>query len=1316
MSAIRTASITELRAELACCTLADRERLGRRLRALRGDDGDSDARRRRLVADIAAAVARRAARAAALPRPTFPAELPVSDARERIANAIAAHPVVIVCGETGSGKTTQLPKICLELGRGVDGYIGHTQPRRVAARTVAARIAAELDSPPGELAGYKVRFDDRVAAGAYVKLMTDGLLLAEVAHDPRLLAYDTLIIDEAHERSLNVDLLLGYLKRLLPKRPDLRVILSSASIDTERFSRHFDDAPVIEVSGRTWPVEVRWRPDAGGGAQAALAERVRDGVAEALADGPGDVLVFLPGERDIRECAALLRRVLSAGVELLPLYARLAAARQDIVFAPHAGRRVVLATNVAETSITVPGVRYVVDTGLARIGRWSYRSRVQRLPVEPISKASAEQRKGRCGRVAAGVCIRLYDEQDYAARADFTDPEIIRANLTGVVLQMKALNLGDVEHFPFLDAPERRALHDAYRLLAELGALDAHRRITALGRRLARFPADPRLARIVLAGAEHGALTETLVIAAALSVQDVRERPPEAREEARRAQAVFRDGRSDFLSCLKLWIAIGERLRECTRREFERWCRDNYLAPTRVREWREVHRQLSEVAGTLGLRRNSEPAAPAVVHRALLSGLLDLVGKRGEQRDYIGVRGRRFRISQGSALARANPPWIMAAELVDTGRVYAHTVAAVKPRWLEAAAGSLLRREWLASEFDPASGEVIGWQRVTFGGLVLAARRRGWFGREHPRAAREIFIRSALVEGEAARLPEWAEYNLRQRGLVTERAVRERRDAPFDDAEALYEFYAERLPDEVHDEAGLRRWLRAQPARAAELRRDIADAADDAWRVAFPDCLEVGGALLPLRYRLQPGAEDDGITARVPLAMLNQIDARRFEWLVPGWLSEKVVSLLRCLPKSERREFVPAAQFAAEFVATHADTREGLAATLATWLSARCARAVSREVLETAVAGGDARLPAWLRMRFEVLHDDGEVLAASRDLRALQSRFSNRARQSFDALREDSQLEQGRDTDWSFGTLPMHVEVRQGEAQVRGYPALVDLGDAVAVRIFDDPGTAGRAHHEGLLRLFRLRLPRDTRQALKRPPAHQRLSLLYSLLPEPPPWLAPTLPDGAAGREPLESLARHVLQTVFAPDASTLRDAASFRAALAAGEDVVWPCLRDSAALLVEILQAHAECLAARREVARGASDPRVVDLETQLACLVPRGFLECIDTTLLRELPRYLRAASVRARRLRADAGRDHDRCRQLAPLLARWREAVERCTARGEAQPEALLRYRWMLEELRGSLFAQELGTRVPVSVQRLERQWLQVAQALGEAVTKA
>ena len=1266
----------ELLAALDDCLIADRVRLGRRLKAGRRPDP-------RLREAIAAARARRRAREARRPQVRYPAGLPLVACREEIQAAIAAHPVVIVCGETGSGKSTQLPKLCLEMGRGAAGCIGHTQPRRMAARAVARRLADELGRPLGEAVGFKVRFHDRVSPDSYVKLMTDGILLAEIHDDPRLLQYDTLIIDEAHERSLNVDFLLGYLKRLLPERPDLKLIVTSATIDPRRFARFFGDAPVIEVSGRGHPVEIRYRPRSraeGAAADRDLPEAVAAAVDELAGEGPGDILVFLPGERDIREAARALRRHHPAHTEILPLYARLSAAEQDRVFAPHPGRRIVLATNVAETSLTVPGIRYVVDSGLARVHRYSPGAKVQRLPVEPVSRASADQRAGRCGRVAPGICIRLYSEQDYQARPAHTDPEILRSSLAGVILRMAAMGLGEVEDFPFLDPPAPRAVNAGRRLLQELGAVDARRRITPLGRQLARLPVDPRLGRMLLAARAEGCLAEMLVIVSALSVQDPRERPLERRAQADAAHAEFHDPRSDFVALLKLWQAYQEQARRLSQRKLRAWCRERFLSHLRMREWQDIHRQLKRQMAEQGDRPNTAPADYETLHRALLAGLLGQVARRDEQ-EYRGVRDRRLAIHPASGLAKKKPRWIVAAELVETRRLYAHTVAAVEPEWIEAAAGDLVRRSHLEPHWERKRAQVVAYEQVTLFGLVLVSRRKRHYGPIDPRHAREIFIRHALVQGD---YDTGAPFLAHNRALVEDVQALEdkarRRDILVDE-DSLFAFYDGIVPPQVCNGAGFEAWRReyeAKHPRGLFLDRDflMRHGAPGLEAERYPDSLAAGPLRLPLRYRFAPGEEDDGVTVQVPLAQLNQLQARHLDRLVPALLEERLEALLKTLPKRWRRHFVPAREFARACLPACLDDPRPLTEVLAERLAEMTGVRVPPE------AWDEDRLPPHLRMRIEVLDEGGRPLAAGRDLEALKSGHGERARASFRERAGGEGECRGR-RDWDFGALPESVQVmRDGQALV-AYPAVVDEGETVGVRWFDTAAEAARAHRAGVRRLLLLALGARARDLARQLPGLQTLCLHFAPLGECAALQADIL--AAACEE------------VFLQVAPPPRDPRAFRALLDAGRGRLAESARALAELAGGVLARH-HALAQALE--RAPADVAAA-MEAHLQRLVYPGFLLATPPRWRPRLPVYLEAAGRRLERLALDPARDARRAAELEPHWRRWRERDEALRAAGRQDP-ALETYRWLLEEYRVSLFAQELKTCVPVSPKRLERAW--------------
>ena len=1195
---------------------------------------------------------------------------------------------MVVCGATGSGKTTQLPKICLLAGRGTAGMIGHTQPRRIAARAVASRIAAEL-GPAGEAAvGWKVRFNDRTGPDCRVKVMTDGILLAEIRGDPLLRRYDTLVIDEAHERSLNIDFLLGYLKQLLPRRPDLKVIITSATIEPRRFAEHFGDAPVIEVGGTTFPVEVRYRPAADPDEA-----RLQDGVVAAVEElsrkpeeggAGGDILVFLPGEREIREVAEALRKHHPRGAEVLPLYGRLSAAEQDKVFEAHGRRRIVLATNVAETSLTVPGIRCVVDSGLARISRYSYRAKIQRLQVEPVSQASAWQRRGRCGREAPGVCIRLYDESDHDARPEYTDPEIRRTNLASVILQMETLGLGNISDFPFLDPPDPRFVSDGYRLLRELGAVDDRRRVTDLGRRLARLPVDPRLARMLVEAAKLGCLAEILVIASGLSVQDPRERPAEAAAQADEQHARFRDPRSDFLGMQRLWEAWQERRRHDSGSAQRRWAREHFLSFLRLREWQDVHRQLVELTGQMGMRRNEAPADYAAVHRAILSGMLSHIGQLDEKGEYRGPRNLRFRLFPDSALAAKPPRWVVVAALVETGRVWGRTAAAVEPAWIETAGAHLVRRSWSDPHWQEARGFVAAREQASLFGLVLAADRRVDFARVDPAGARKVFLREGLATGSVRTR---GDFLARNQGLVREVQAMEaklRRRELLAGEEAMAAFYGARIPAKICSTPAFERWRkRAEQAQPALLHMCLEDLLSGAPLPApedFPDTLAVEGNRLPLSYRFDPAADDDGVTVEVPRHLLALLEEDRLDWLVPGWLQDKVVAMLRALPKSARRRIVPIPEHARKCVAM-LQPGQGL-------LRAALAEALRRDAgLEVAPeTWAELALEPWLRFRVQVVDADGKPLAASRDLAELKRRFGS-GPGPVQAAGIAAWAGQGYRS-WSFGPMPPQAEVRRGQTVQRLFPGLQDDGTAVSCQLFPTAAAAAAAHRRGVLRLLMLALPQQQRALLQRARAERALVLRGREL--------------ASGKDLAEDLVDAAFARVFLPAGTELpRDEPGFRLCLDQGRARIMPETEQLLGLAVEVLELHDEC---RRRLARGLTGPgaadAAADMSAQLQALVYPGFLAATPPDRLTELPRYLRAMLARMDRLALGKGE----ARQALELRAhRERLAASQETVWSSAEAAAAFaHYRWLVEEYRVQLFAQALRARDKVSHARLEAQW--------------
>jgi ATP-dependent helicase HrpA len=1232
-----------------------------------------------------------------LPALTYPAQLPITARREDVRRAIRDHQAVVVAGETGSGKSTQLPKLCLELGRGTRGMIGHTQPRRLAARTVAARIAEELGTAVGDLVGYKVRFSDQVGNRTLVKLMTDGILLAELQGDRLLRRYDTLIIDEAHERSLNIDFILGYLGELLPRRPDLKVVITSATIDTERFARHFD-APVVEVSGRSYPVEVRYRPlaepDHAGDPSARGAVDQIEGMLQAVdelrAEGPGDILVFLSGEREIRDAAAALSPVRGAGTEVLPLYARLSAAEQQRAFRPHQGRRIVLATNVAETSITVPGVRYVIDAGTARISRYNRRTKVQRLPIEAISRASADQRAGRCGRLAPGICIRLYSEEDLAARPEFTEPEILRTNLASVILQMAALGLGDVESFPFVDPPDRHAVRDAVALLVELGAMTAERALTPLGRRLARLPIDPRFGRMLLEADANACVRELLVIAAALSIQDPRERPTGQEQEADELHRRFADRDSDFVSLLNLWAYLEAESRARSSNQFRRLCRAEHLNHVRVREWQDLVRQLREVTHELGMRRNRQPADAERVHRSVLAGLLSHVGAyHATTRDYRGARQARFAIAGGSVLQRRSAGWVMAGELVETNRMWARTVARIRPEWIEPLAGHLVRRSHGEPWWDADRGSAMTTERVSLYGLPIVTGRRVQLGPIDPDTARAMFIEHALVDGDWRAGHDFLDRNRALVDQVTALEARTRRRDLLVAGDRLVAIFAARLGGDVVSAGHFDRWWkdarRRDPALLTLTLDDVIEpGADPVDPADFPLTWQQRDLALELSYVYEPGADDDGVTVHVPLAVLDHLDPADFEWHVPGHRLELVTALVRSLPKATRRHLVPVPERARQALARIGPADGPLREVLARRLASLAGVAVAPRDLDP------ARLPAHLALRFRVHDTKGTLLASGRDLGALQDLLRDASRRVVAAATPG--LERSGLTTWDLGALPRVVAVPAGGQLIRGYPALVDEGDTAGVRVLTAEVDQARAMAAGTRRLLLLAVPGARREV------EQRLRPLAGL--------------GAAAHLPtatdlVDDCLAAAADRLVAARGGPAWDPDGFRVLESAARGRLVP-LAAGAAGQAAALVAAADALERRlHAVTAGSLAPAVEDMRAQLRRLVAPGFVSRSGLARLADLRRYVEAVRLRLDKLRSRPGRDRELMARVHDLEQAY-QAVRQSLPPGRGDEAAVSEIEWLLEELRVSFFAQTLGTPQPVSEPRLRRALASVAPA--------
>jgi ATP-dependent helicase HrpA len=1234
----------------------------------------------------------------------YPPELPVAQRADEIAAAIRGHQVVIVCGETGSGKTTQLPKICLAIGRGERGLIGHTQPRRIAARTVANRIAEELGSALGEVVGYKVRFTDHTTPDAFVKLMTDGILLAETQGDPLLAAYDTIIVDEAHERSLNIDFLLGYLRQLLPRRPDLRVIVTSATIDADRFARHFGSpaasAPVIEVSGRVHPVEIRYRPLATGGEETDDEEELEGAIVGAAEDlwreGPGDILVFLPGEREIRETADLLRRSLArrpyaAAVEILPLYARLTVPEQQRVFAPSRGRRIVLATNVAETSLTVPGIRYVIDSGLARVKRYSIRNKTTLLAIEKISQAAANQRAGRCGRLADGICVRLYGDDDFAARTKYTDPEILRSSLAAVILRMAALQLGAVDAFPFLEPPSPRAIADGYQLLQELSAVDAANALTPLGRDLARLPVDPRVGRMVLAARATGCLAEVLVMASALSVPDPRDRPLAKQQAADQAHLMFRDERSDFLSFLALWEFFSaldvEKLPH--RRRVEA-CRERFVSYLRLTEWKDVHAQLVHEVAEQGwkweskLRATVDATRYRAIHEALLAGLLGNVGTRDAEGDaYLGARGIRFHLHPGSGLAKKSPKWVLAAELVETSRLFARCAAKVEPEWIEAVAGERVSREWFEPHWDAERGEVVATERVQLYGLTLVPRRRVSFGRLDGRVAREVFIREALVPGALATKGSFLVHNLR---LIEEIAALEhkarRQDVLVDDA-VIADFYGERVADGVHSLVTFERWredAEKMAPRLLYLSREalMRHAAAQVTPELFPESMDMAGATLPLKYRFAPGHPLDGLTLTVPLALLNQVDAPRLSWLVPGMIREKLLHYLKALPKNFRNRLTPLPEAVTAFLEGTVTGSAPLADALRGWIAARVGDPLSADVWD------DIEVPAHLAVNLRIVDAAGAELASGRDLAALRSQLGEAAQLSF--AQAGPPVERRGLKRWDVGDLPESLTRMQGGQRITGYPALVDDGESVSLVLSDTRDAAEASTRAGVVRLIRLAQKGALARYEKGVTGFAQSALQLKV----------TIPTDRLQADVLDA----VCDRAFIGDDPLPRSEAAFLDQVKRARARL-PAVAEGAFVLLAAIATEHQALTRRIAAMPAALSRLAAEARVRRDALVHPGFFGGTSWAQLSHVPRYLKALDRRLAKALDDPARDAKHAPVVAEWWRRYRERADRNRVAGRIEP-GLESFRWLLEELSVSLFAQELKTPFPVSYKRVERLW--------------
>ncbi|MEE1667676.1 ATP-dependent RNA helicase HrpA [Streptomyces sp. NPDC002387] len=1297
-------------------SLRDAHRLGRRLegaRKIRKPEARA-AVLAEIEAEVAKAEARIAERGARVPAVTYPEELPVSQKRDAIADAIREHQVVIVAGETGSGKTTQIPKICLELGRGVRGMIGHTQPRRIAARTVAERVADELRTPLGEGVGWKVRFTDQVNPdGTFVKLMTDGILLAEIQTDRELRGYDTIIIDEAHERSLNIDFLLGYLAQLLPRRPDLKVVITSATIDPERFSRHFGDAPIVEVSGRTYPVEVRYRPLLEEDSEDADRDQITaitDAVEELMTEGQGDILVFLSGEREIRDTADALTRKQYRFTEILPLYARLSHAEQHRVFQPHTGRRIVLATNVAETSLTVPGIKYVIDPGFARISRYSHRTKVQRLPIEPVSQASANQRKGRCGRTSDGICIRLYSEEDFLARPEFTDAEILRTNLASVILQMTAAGLGDIEKFPFIDPPDHRNIRDGVQLLQELSALDPaqkdpRKRLTETGRKLAQLPVDPRLARMVLEADKNGCVREVMVIAAALSIQDPRERPADKQTQADQQHARFRDETSDFLAYLNLWRYIREQQKERGSSSFRRMCKQEYLNFLRIREWQDIYTQLRTVAKQMDIHLDEQDAPADRIHVSLLAGLLSHIGLKdvkeskdsgpgarrdGGRNEYIGARNAKFAIFPGSSLFKKPPRFVMSAELVETSRLWARVNAKIEPEWVEPLAEHLLKRTYGEPHWEKDQAAVMAYETVTLYGVPIVAQRKVNYGRIDPEASRELFIRNALVEGDWRTHHKFFADNRKLLTEVEELEHRARRRDILVDDETLFDFYDQRVPEHVVSGAHFDSWWkhkRHEQPDFLDFEREmlINEKAGAVTKDDYPDSWRQGPLKFRVTYQFEPGADADGVTVHIPLQVLNQVTDEGFDWQIPGLREDVVTELIRSLPKPIRRNYVPAPNYATAFLDRAVPLQEPLTVTMARELKRMVGVPFEADDFDW------AKVPDHLKITFRIVDERRRKLAEDKDLETLKLRLKPKARKALSqaaaatAEREGGEsLERSGLTDWTIGALTRVFETRRAGQPVKAYPALVDDGDTVSVRLFDTEEEQAEAMWKGTRRLIVRNIPvSPAKFASEQLTNAQKLGLSAN-------------PHGSV-QALFDDCATAAADKLIGDFGGPAWDEESYRKLFDRVRAEIVDTTVRTVGQVQQVLAAWQACERRLKAVRSPALLPNLTDVRTQLDALVKPGFVTEVGIRRLPDLMRYLVAADRRLQQMPTNVQRDTTRMAKVHEMRDEYAWLLEQLP-QGRPVPSSVRDIRWMLEELRVSYFAHALGTAYPVSDKRI------------------
>lgn len=1276
------------------CMLSDQHRFRRQFSKLKTikDNDQRVAKLDQLTCDVVQSVERRYQRQQNVPEIEYP-DLPVTAEKQAIAEAIEKHQVVIIAGETGSGKTTQIPKICLELGRGVAGMIAHTQPRRLAARSVATRIAEELNTSIGDAVGFKVRFSDHVSDRSYIKLMTDGILLTEIQQDRFLNQYDTIIIDEAHERSLNIDFILGYLNQLLPKRPDLKVIITSATIDPERFSRHFNNAPILSISGRTYPVDILYRPieDLPEG-EREQTQGIIAAVEELSGYGQGDILVFLSGEREIRDTAEALRRQAFRHTEIVPLYARLSAGEQSRIFQPHSGRRIVLSTNVAETSLTVPGIKYVIDTGFVRISRYSARSKVQRLPIEPISQASAAQRSGRCGRVQEGICIRLYSEDDYLSRPEFTDPEILRTNLASVILQMLALKFGTIDQFPFVQAPEQRNINDGFRLLEEIGAIgnkrNAHGQavMTDIGRKLSRLPIDPRYGRMIIEAGHYDSVAEVMVITAGLSIQDPRERPHEKRQAADACHEAYLDKDSDFISLFNLWNVFKDKQQALSQNQLRKWCKQNFINYLRMREWQDIVSQLKKSVVDVGLRLSNKDTDYDSIHKPIACGLLSHIGMKDKEADYLGARNSRFLVFPGSGLHKTKAKWIMGAELVETSRLFARTVAKIQPQWLEPLAQHLVKRSYSEPSWSKNQGAVIALEKVTLYGLAVVVNRRVNFSQIDSVVSRDLFIRHALVYGDTKLNHQVLMDNQALVNEVTNLESKSRRRDILVDEDEMVAFYQERLPQQVCSEPSFRKWIAKCDTSTLDGLRFEREAlkrtgASKVSLAAHPDVWRHGDLTLPLSYHFEPKDIDDGVSVNVPLALLNQIHDIGFDWLIPGLRHELIVTLIKQLPKRLRRNFVPAPNYADACLSDMpSETANGQPIPFLDALSMKLKKMSGADVAVEEWRVDE--LPKHLRMNFKVRSDTGELVAQGRDLEALKQSLQKHVQKSIQAVAKPD-IEQKGLKEWSFDRLDREYVEKRAGFEIKAYPGLVDNGTSVSIKLFDQPHIANESHAIGVRRLVLLAIPSPVKYLQEKLPNKAKLGLYFNPFGQVKALINDCISCG--------------IDHLLGKNIDDIRDLKQFESQceLIRGE------INDSVLTIAIQVEKGLTIAHSIKKSLKGNIPLEMInahaDIKLTLEQLVFPGFVSELSAARLKDWQRYLQALSKRIEKLKVDVSRDRIQQLSIQKVQAAFDDVLGK-QPKGQPVPKELLETQWMIHELRVSLFAQQLGTAYPISEKRI------------------